>query len=267
MPFRFSDSMIHDYRTQGYVVFRQILPPSLIRDLRQATARAQELARAKHGPQAQRLQPIGKYDIDLGPFRDYAQLPELIAAVSRVLTPRHEFGKHDPEWAGLLLEPAEWPWCTRWHRDIRETAGVPDLEEFRRITRDPLWFNQINCPLYEDNCTWYVPGSYLRDDLPDETAAADAPLPPEDAPTEERERQCLEYSQGMPRAVRLSMDAGDFALYHPNGWHIGNYLPDRRRVTIHSFAPTPELLDWYRRFREKHAAAKQKRDEEASGSA
>src|SRR2546421_4906510 len=103
MSFQFRDSMIHDYRTQGYVVFRQILPPSLIRDLRRATARAQELARERSGPQAQRLQPIGNYDIDLKPFRDYAQLPELVGAISRVLTPRHEFGKHDPEWAGLLL--------------------------------------------------------------------------------------------------------------------------------------------------------------------
>ena len=51
------------------------------------------------------------------------------------------------------------------------------MEEFRRVNRDPLWFNQINCPLYEDNCTWFVPGSHLRDDFPAETAAAEAPLP------------------------------------------------------------------------------------------
>src|SRR5436309_13673448 len=115
MAFRFCDSLIHDYRTQGCVVFRQILPSALIRDLRRATARAQEMARERSGPQAQRLQPIGDYDIDPEPFKEYAQLPELVDAVQRVLTPRHEFGKHDPAWAGLLLEPAERPWCTRWH--------------------------------------------------------------------------------------------------------------------------------------------------------
>jgi ectoine hydroxylase-related dioxygenase (phytanoyl-CoA dioxygenase family) len=158
---------------------------------------------------------------------------------------------------GLLLEPAEQPWCTKWHRDIRETSNVPDVEEFRHLAHDPLWFNQINCPLYEDNCTWYVPGSYLRDDLPDEVAAAEASLPPENASYEERERKCLEYAQGMPRAVRLSMDAGDFALYHPNGWHIGNYLPDRKRVTIHDIAPTPELLDWYERWQKKRTEVAQ----------
>jgi len=253
MGFEFRDSMIGDYRTQGYVVFRQILPPSLIADLRRATAGAHELARERSGPQAQRLQPIAAFDLDLEPFRRYADLPDLVDAVSRVLTPRHRIGANDFFRAGLLLEPAEMPWCTRWHRDLRETSEVPDVEEFRRVNRDPLWFNQINCPLYEDNCTWYVPGSHLRDDFPAEAAAAEAPLPAEDASWEERERGCLEYTQNMPRAVRLCMDAGDFALYHPNAWHTGNYLPGRKRVTIHDFAPTPELLDWYERWSQKRA--------------
>ena len=124
------------------------------------------------------------------------------------------------------------------------------------MNRDPHWFNQINCPLYEDNCTWYVPGSHLRDDLPDEIDAAGAPLPPEDEPCETRERTCLEYTQAMPRSERLYMDAGDFALYHPNGWHLGNYLPGRRRVTIHDFAPTPRLLDWYDRWERKRSLQK-----------
>ncbi|MBQ42290.1 MAG: hypothetical protein CME15_07490 [Gemmatimonadetes bacterium] len=253
MGFEFRDSMIGDYRTQGYLVFRQILPPSLIADLRRATAKAPELARLRSGPQAQRLQPIAAFDLDLGPFRRYADLPDLVDAVSRVLTPRHRIGANDFCRAGLLLEPAETPWCTRWHRDLRETSGVPDVEEFRRVNRDPLWFNQINCPLYEDNCTWFVPGSHLRDDFPAETAAVEAPLPAEDASGEERERRCLEYTQSMPRAERLRLDAGDFALYHPNAWQTGNYLPDRKRVTIHDFAPTPELLDWYERWSQKRA--------------
>ncbi len=255
MAFQFCDSMIHDYRTQGYVVFRQILPPSLVKDLRRATKKAHAYAREQHGPQSQRLQPIANYDIDFRPFQDYADLPALADAISKVLTPRHKMGHFNR--TGLLLEPAEQPWCTKWHRDIRETSNVPDVEEFRHLAHDPLWFNQINCPLYEDNCTWYVPGSYLRDDLPDEVAAAEASLPPENASYEERERKCLEYAQGMPRAVRLSMDAGDFALYHPNGWHIGNYLPDRKRVTIHDIAPTPELLDWYERWQKKRTEVAQ----------
>jgi hypothetical protein len=253
MGFGFHESMIRDYRTRGCVVFRQILPPSLIRDLRRATAKAHVYAREKRGPQAQRLQPIANYDIDMRPFHDYAEFPPLVDAVSRVLTPEHRIANSELKRTGLLLEPRDRPWCTRWHRDLRETSNVPDVEEFRRVNSDPLWFNQINCPLYEDNCTWVVPGSYLRDDLPEETDAAGAPLPPEDVPYEARERACLEYTQAMPRSERLYMDAGDFALYHPNGWHIGNYLPGRKRVTIHDFAPTPQLLDWYDRWEGKRA--------------
>ena len=247
MSFTFCDDLIHDYRIRGYVVFRQILPLSLLRDLRRATAGAQEVARGRSGPQVQRLKLTGDSGIDLRPFRDYAELPALVDAVGRVLTPRHRIGVADFYRSSVLLEPAEMPWCTVWHRDIRATHNVPDLEEFHRLKYDPLFFNQINCPLYEDNCTWYVPGSHLRDDLPAEVEAAKAPLPPAETGYEERERQCLQYAQNMPRSVRLCMDAGDFALYHPNAWHVGNYLPDRRRVTIHDFAPTPELLDWYAR--------------------
>ena len=261
MRFKFCHSMILDYRTQGYVVFRQILPLSLIRDLRRATEKVHQYAREKGGPQAQRLQPIINYDMDLKPFYDYANLPELVDAIGSVLTPRHQIARGEVKRTGVLLEPAEKPWCTRWHRDLRhaekffETSNVPDMEEFRRIKSDPLWFNQINCPLYEDNSLWYVPGSYLRMDLPEEVTAAEAPLPPEEASYEERERKCLQYTQAMPGAVRLYMDAGDFALYHPRGWHIGVYLPDRKRVTIHDYAPTPEYLDWYRCYDKKRASA------------
>jgi len=256
MAFKFCDAMIHDYRTRGCVVFRQILPPSLLRDLRRATARTQEVARARFGPQVQRLKVTGDSGIDLQPFREYAELPALVDAVGRLLTPRHKIDE-DFSRASVLLEPSEMPWCTQWHRDIRGTPNVPDLEEFERVKYDPLFFNQINCPLYEDNCTWYVPGSHLRDDLPVEVAAAEAQLPPEGTGYEERERQCLDYARNMPEAVRLCVDAGDLAIYHPNAWHLGNYLPDRRRVTIHDIAPTPELLDWYGRWAGRAELAQQ----------
>ena len=249
MAFTFCESMIHDYRHHGYVVFRQILPDSLLADLRRATEPTAELARAQHGPQAQRLQPISDHDIDLKPFEDYAALPALVDAIARILTPEHQIGRGGWWHTGILIEPAERPCCTAWHRDLRETSNVPDVDEFRRICCDPLWFNQINCPLYEDTCTWYVPGSHLRTfDLPGETAAADAALPDDDADRETAERGCLAYAQGMPGAVRLQMDAGDLAFYHPNAWHIGAYRPEAKRRTIHGHAPTNEMLDWYRRW-------------------
>jgi len=43
MTFAFSDRHVEEYRTQGYTVFRQILPPGLVADLRRASAAAGSL--------------------------------------------------------------------------------------------------------------------------------------------------------------------------------------------------------------------------------
>ena len=260
MAFEFRDEWIHSYRTDGFVILRQVLPAALIRDLRRATVRAHELARAQGGPQAQRLQPIGEFlnAAELRAFDNYLTLAPLVDAIHKILTPRHTLGNGNVSRVGLLIEPATHPWCTPWHRDMRETVAgaysgrttLPDVAEFRRVRHDPLFFNQINCPLYEDNCTWYVPGSYLRsDDLAGEQAAITRiPRFADGTPDEEREAGCLEYCERMPRAIRATLSAGDFMLYHPLGLHLGNYMPDRKRVTIHDNAPSPESADWIDRW-------------------
>jgi hypothetical protein len=109
MAFAFSEKHIVDYHTFGYTIFRSILPTSLIGDLRRVTDRAREIAREESGPQSQRLQPVGKYDLNLRPFQDYAELPELYDAVHRLLTPEHSCGG-SPEVLGILIEPAERAW-------------------------------------------------------------------------------------------------------------------------------------------------------------
>ena len=47
MTFAFSDRHVEEYRTQGYTVFRQILPPGLVADLRRVCDQAIENARAE----------------------------------------------------------------------------------------------------------------------------------------------------------------------------------------------------------------------------
>ena len=59
----------------------------------------------------------------------------------------------------LFSEPAEEPWCTGWHRDITAESNGVDPEEFQRITLDATFFTQVNCALYTDCSTWYVPAS------------------------------------------------------------------------------------------------------------
>ena len=115
--------------------------------------------------------------------------------------------------------------------------------------------NQINAPLYDDDCTWFVPGSNLRArDLPEELAAVHDPsnvnIHAKSAVTDptEKERLCLNYTQGMPGAVQLHLNAGDFALYRPIGWHIGNYVPYRKRATLHDALFTPVYKTWWKQW-------------------
>jgi hypothetical protein len=246
MDFQFSDQHIDEYHTQGFTVFRGILPPTLIADLRRTTERARVFAREKHGPQAQRLQPVAAYDLDQQPFEEFRALPELRDAIVTLLSPRHTYG--NPEVLGVLLEPADLPYCTPWHRDWRDHARHLRAD-WEAVFADPAYFNQLNVALYEDDCTWVVPGSHLRPDLPRELAAF--PEQPPRGPAleghgyEERERLCLEYCERMPGAARLRLNAGDCALYRNTLWHLGSYLPYRKRATLHDAVETPEFREWW----------------------
>jgi ectoine hydroxylase-related dioxygenase (phytanoyl-CoA dioxygenase family) len=251
MAFQFSDQHLDEYHTQGYTVFRAILPPALIGDLRRVTDRARALAREKHGPQAQRLQPVAAHDLDPTPFDAFRALSELRAAIAALLSPRHAYGS--PEILGVLLEPADLPYCTAWHRDWRDNVRHLDRSDWEARFRDPDYFNQLNAALYEDDCTWIVPGSHLRSDLPREMARF--PERPPRGPDlegrsyEERERLCLEYCESMPGAVRLRLNAGDCAIYRNTLWHLGTYLPYRKRATLHDAVETPEYAAWWRKQR------------------
>ena len=247
MPFSFSDQHLDQYHTQGYTVSRQILPPALLGELRRVAAQARQIARQQRGAQTQRLQPVGNHpELDQQTFIEYSELAPLMDDIQRTLTPRHTHGSRQV--LGILLEPGELPWCTQWHRDWRDNVAGLDLALWDAHFGDVDYFNQVNCALYEDACTWVVPGSHLRRDLPGE--AARFPERPIAGPAldglgcEQRERRCLEYCRSMPGAVRLHLEAGDFCLYRNSLWHLGNYLPYQQRATLHDAVDTPEFLAW-----------------------
>ena len=258
MTFKLSDKHIEEYHMLGYTIFNKILPPLLIRDLRRVTDKAREIARAEDGPQVQRLEPVADYEIDQQPFTDYAELPELVDAIAKVLTVRHRHGARDG--LAILFEPGQIPYCTEWHRDWRDNASGLKLSMWDEVLADINLFNQINCALYEDSSTWSVPGSHLRRDLSREAKLfPDRPISGPDLrgkTTEERERVCLEYCRSMPGAVQLHLEAGDFALYRNTLWHMGNYVPYCKRATLHDSANTPEFVAWSKKAKE--AAGKQR---------
>jgi hypothetical protein len=258
-----SERHIDEYHRQGYTVFAAIVPATLIGDLRRACDEARALARECSGPQVQRLQPVFGFEIDHAPFTSFADLPELVDAVQSTLSTLHTYGHRDG--LGVLLEPAESAWCTAWHRDFRDNMGGLDLDRWEADFRDADLFNQLNCALYEDSSTWVVPGSHLRADLPRE--AARFPERPIAGPVLEglseaaREHACRQYCASLPGAVPLQLAAGDFCLYRNTLWHIGSYVPYRKRATLHDFVDTTAYHDW----REREGSAANQRREAGAG--
>jgi hypothetical protein len=234
----------------GYAVFRALVPVPLLAELRRATDRARELARFQHGPQAQRLQPVARFNLSLAPFEAFRDLPGLREAISSVLSPEHTYG--DLELLGVLLEPAEQPWCTRWHRDWRDNAPYLDVSEWEAVFSDPRFFYQLNCPLYDDHSLWVVPGSHTRPDIPEERERF--PTRPVETPDlaglspEAAEARCREYLRSMPGATQVHLDAGDVCLYRNTLWHAGGYVPYVKRATLHDYIDTPAYREWRTRM-------------------
>jgi hypothetical protein len=250
MSFAFSEQHLEEYHSLGFTVFRGIVPPALVRDLRRETDRGRQRARERHGPQAQRFQPVAAYELDQRPFADFRELPDLRDALARILGPAVSYA--DLSLMGVLIEPAERPWCTRWHRDWRDNAPYLDFAEWRAILLDRDYLNQSNCALYEDHSLWVVPGSHVRGDLPSEAALFPTrPIVEPDlggGSEEECERAMSRYVRAMARAQQVHLEAGDFCLYRNSLWHLGAYVPYARRATLHDFVDTPEFLSWRERM-------------------
>jgi hypothetical protein len=244
MGFSLNDNHFFEFYSLGYTIFRAVLPPALIADLRKASERGAAIIRKKTQANIQRFQPVSAFDIDQKPYEDYRDLPALRDAFAKLLTPHHRHGNLDV--MGVLIEPSERPWCTNWHRD--HLHHMEGLNSTTVNYHDINFFNQINCALYEDNSTWFVPGSHLREELPSEIAAFQKPPVPgpnlEGTSAEEAEARCLAYCRRMPGAVQVHLNAGDLAVYRNILWHIGNYTPYKKRATLHDAVDTEEYVAW-----------------------
>lgn len=54
MAFQFQDSMVNAYLSEGYLILRGIVPPSLLTDLYREAEKARHLAHKLNGSQTQR---------------------------------------------------------------------------------------------------------------------------------------------------------------------------------------------------------------------
>ena len=102
---------------------------------------------------------------------------------------------------------------------------------------DRRLFNQVNCAIYNDSSTWYVPGSHARrQDLPGEKQSigfSSLPQWHDDVAEAEFEQACYQHCATFPGAQQMHLIAGDYMLYRSHGWHCGNYLSYQPRATIH----------------------------------
>lgn len=243
------------YREEGYHIVRQVIPAALLKDLRREAAKAQTIAQLINGPQAQRLSVIGNYhnELDMQVFKAFDELEGLNETIQTLLTPKHTMRPCAD--STILFAPRDRPWSTEWHRDWRDHIEDTPFEEhigdekWKAVANDFNFWNQVNCPLYEDNSTWYVPRSFSRiHNTPEETrhyaSTTQEKLRDEagEQTDEELELTCLRYCQAMPGAVQLILNPGDFCIYRNIGWHIGNYVPYRKRMTLHTQCNTPAFV-------------------------
>jgi hypothetical protein len=250
MTFRFTEQHREEYLTDGLTILHGLIPATLLAELRREADKGRELARAQHGPQVQRIQPVYAYaELDHRPFREFLALPELRACVEATLG-----GDHGPsEIMGILLEPRDVAWCTNWHRDWLNVPGM-DMAAFNQVRDNLQMFNQLNGALYDDHSLWVVRGSHNR---PDSAAERNAfptipPAPPElpaHLSAVERELTCTEYVRSMPGAVQVVLSAGDIAFYRSTAWHIGTYVPYVKRATLHDGFYGPEDHAWRERMK------------------
>lgn len=248
------------YRENGYIILQGVVPPALIERLRAMAEEARAIAHRLHGPQAQRLQPLGDH-VDVTPMREFTELPAFVAAIRTLLSDRHFLS--DPATNAVLFQPADQCWATEWHRDLRDHMDAATLQavlggrEWDRFATDYANFNQFNCALYEDSSTWFVPGSHGRmTDTPAEIAAARAQnrtaVENKDRARSEAAQEVFlqDYCRSMPGALQVTLQAGDLVLYRNTAWHMGNYVPYRRRATLHGQADTPEFAAYKRELGE-----------------
>lgn len=252
MPFVLDDAMINRYWSQGYLIFPGIIPPALLRDLRAQADKARAITHAATGPAVQRTPLIEKMaeQIDLKPFRDYLEIPDLVRAMERLFGPGTKPGGF--QHLSILIEPRERPRFGGWHRDgvlnLPVTKQHDPEEVFKRAERwhRPRSGNQVNCALHADSCLWYVPGSHLRvRDLEGERQTwcfQTEKYPFQDSPLSnvELERLFIDTCRAFPGAMQVHLGPGDYMIYRSQAWHCGNYNPLQPRATIHDI-PT---YDW-----------------------
>ena len=219
------------WKAHGYIVVRRMFSPrrtaaleaACERVLRQWRRENPETGQPGGGPEATVMRHLvhAGYDGVVGADGRRALLeavaaPKMLAASSAVLGQAPLFRA-----TSLFMNPLKNSRAGNWHRDSQ--FHWPDEGEERRMlsTNSRLQSAlQLQVALAPSSDVEVVPGSHLRWDTPEEYAIRRA-----DGGKNNR-------ADGMPGAVRLSLEPGDALAFNPCALHRGRYHTNKRRRTL-----------------------------------
>jgi hypothetical protein len=218
MAFTLSQLEREQYRQEGYIILRGIIPQEEVEALRADVRQLVERSAAGEGPEVSWINREKRIPERLGQLlrpgwiqpsfaRSLEQGPYLPVAEQILGGPvRYSL-------FGMLAGGDGKPYVQGWHRDLAPTEGeyeIPILElGYRAVT-------QINAPLFPDRFLTIVPGSHLRRTTADE-----------------REVLATSRAGDMPGQMAVETVPGDVVFYYPNLLHRGYNPEGALRWTMH----------------------------------
>jgi len=211
----------------GYIVLRNVIPPSMLDELR---ASFEVLVERQKAIWAQGRQPDdppgGVWEIAPQPrvwLNDLLDestadtlafcLHENTLGVSSQLMRAPDVGLHQ---LALMCNPVRDHGPDRWHRDTGPDVDPPLAGLHLDMLENGPGYVQWNIPLHDDNVLWVVPGSHRR------------------ANTDAEDRQLMADDRApLPGGIPVELEAGDGVVYTNFILHWGSNYSARRRRTIH----------------------------------
>jgi len=218
MTYQLTPEQMQQYREEGYIVLRGIIPLEQVEAHKDGINAIMDGVLAGNGleiPWINRdrriperlgkllrpgwIHPAFIEAIENGPYLDLA---------AQVLGTPVRYSLF-----GMLAGGDGKPYIQNWHRDL---APVGEADEEAVIIGGNYLYTQINAPLFPDRYVTIVPRSHLRASTAEELQAIN------DNPTGD-----------MPGQMTVEMEPGDVAFYYSNIWHRGFNPEGKLRWTMH----------------------------------
>ena len=237
------------FMEEGYLVFREAIPPEELDSLRESyelmVSRQREIwveERASHDPPGGVWESSAQPRLLLGRDPLSGHVDEKTASAIEIWAHENTQGVSSEllgaEDAGitemmLMCNPVRDRGPATWHRDHHPIDTAPLQGYIDDIVETGPRYVQWNLSLYDDNVLWVLPGSHLRanSESENEQLLADPKVP-------------------LPGAVQTHLNAGDGVVYILPILHWGSNYSQKMRRTIHggfsnyTHYPTFDYIDY-----------------------